>query len=283
MNLSETVAGLRDWVGRTTTEQDELSLFPARGMAALLDREPKAFQNGSLLPPGWHWLYFKPTTPQSQLGDDGHARRGDFLPPVTLPRRMWAGGSLRFHTPLRLGEPAERISTIRHVEAKEGRSGRLVFVNVHHSVTGARGLACDEEQHIVYRDAPSAAVQEAHGQQLPEPVQWREEFLPSRVALFRFSALTFNGHRIHYDQPYAEHEGYPDLVVHAPLIALLLLDAAGRHAPEREPSLFEYRAVAPLFAGRVIRLQGGPAEADRMRLWATNDQGRIAMTATLTW
>jgi 3-methylfumaryl-CoA hydratase len=135
----------------------------------------------------------------------------------------------------------------------------------------------------VYRDAPSAAVQEAHGQQLPEPVQWREEFLASPVALFRFSALTFNGHRIHYDQPYAVREGYPDLVVHAPLIALLLLDAAGQHAPDRKPSLFEYRAVAPLFAGQVTRLQGGPAEADRMRLWATNDQGRIAMTATLTW
>jgi 3-methylfumaryl-CoA hydratase len=196
---------------------------------------------------------------------------------------MWAGGILRFHTPLRLGEPAERVSTIRHVEAKEGRSGRLVFVNLHHSVTGARGLACDEEQHIVYRDAPSAAVQESGGQQLPEHAHWRVEFLASRVALFRFSALTFNGHRIHYDQQYALHEGYPDLVVHAPLIALLLLDAAGQHAPDRKPSLFEYRAVAPLFAGRVVRLQAGPAEADRCRLWATNDQDRIAMSATLAW
>jgi len=274
---------LREWIGRTRTEHDELSLFPARAMAALLDRDPTVLERASPLPAGWHWLYFKPTTPQSELGRDGHPRRGGFLPPVDLPRRMWAGGRLRFTAGLHLGEPVERVSIVRDVSMKQGRSGPLVFVTVHHRVSGPAGPACEEDQEIVYRQAPATREQTSGVQTLAESTAWHEEFTPDPVALFRFSALTFNSHRIHYDQPYAIAEGYRDIVVHAPLIALLLLGAARRNAAGREPASFEYRAVSPLFAGLPIRLQGESVRDERMRLWATDPAGRIAMRASAAW
>jgi 3-methylfumaryl-CoA hydratase len=271
---------LQQWIGRTRTERDEVSLFPARGLAALLDDDALDIRPGAKLQDGWHWLYFKPTIPQSAIGPDGHEQRGSFLPPVALPRRMWAGGRLRFRAPLHLGDVVERVSTITDIVQKDGRSGPLVFVTVHHVVSNATGFACDEEQHIVYRDAPVAPVQTANARRLEESARWFEEFTPDRVALFRFSALTFNGHRIHYDQPYAIAEGYPDIVVHGPLLALLLLRAARRNAEGCELTEFEYRAVAPLFAGQTIRIHAEEAEADTVRLWATDQAGVIAMEAT---
>jgi 3-methylfumaryl-CoA hydratase len=275
-------AALRAWIGRTRTERDQLSLFPARGMAALLDRDPNLLEEGSPLPAGWHWLYFKHTTRQSQLDADGHTRRGGFLPPIELPRRMWAGGRFRFLSPLHLGDPVELVSTVRTVTEKQGRSGQLIFVTVHHTLSGPSGLAVEEEQDIVYRAAPAPDETPASAPCLTEPTRWREEFTPDTVALFRFSALTFNSHRIHYDLSYARAEGYPDLVVHGPLLALLLLDAARRNA-EREPAAFEYRAVSPLFARQTIVLQGASLHGDRMQLWATDPENTIAMSATATW
>jgi 3-methylfumaryl-CoA hydratase len=274
---------LRDWIGRTRTERDELSLFPARGMAALLDADPALLEADSTLPTGWHWLYFRPTARQSDLGNDGHPRRGGFLPPVELPRRMWAGGRFRFGASLRLGENVERVSSIRDVAQKHGRSGPLVFVTVNHRVSGPAGLACDEDQDIVYRDAPRPGDPTSPPRRLAEPTAWQEQFTPDRVALFRFSALTFNGHRIHYDPAYAQAEGYPDLVVHAPLIALLLLGAAQRRGSASGPASFEYRAVSPLFVGQAIRLQGEPLHENRMRLWATDAEGSVAMMANASW
>jgi 3-methylfumaryl-CoA hydratase len=277
-------AHLRQWIGRSHTEEDELSLFPARGMAALLDREPHTVQRGSRLPPAWHWLYFKPTTPQGQLGDDGHPLRGGFLPPVPLPRRMWAGGRLRFGAPLHLGDGAHCVSTVRDVVIKHGRAGPLVFVTVHHAIAGPAGLACEEEQHIVYRDAGDHDASPATQAPADPVFVWQQQFMPGNVALFRFSALTFNAHRIHYDQAWAtEREHYPNVLVHAPLTALLLLDAACRHAPAAEPGAFEYRAVAPLFAGQPITLRGAVPEGDRQRVTASNAAGRVAMVATVTW
>jgi 3-methylfumaryl-CoA hydratase len=275
---------LSEWVGRQRVEEDRLDLFPARGMAALMDRDPKALELGSTLPRGWHWLYFKPLVRRSDVGDDGHERTGGFLPLVGLPRRMWAGGKLAFPTDLQLGEQVKRTSTIESVEEKTGRSGRLVFVNVRHRVEGERGVAVDETQNLVYREASALAV--AEGPVPPESHAWSESFLADHVTLFRFSALTFNGHRIHYDQPYSmREEGYPGVVVHGPLLALLLLDGAGRHgggAPDR----FAYRAVSPLFAGEEFKLQGAgglPAgAAGESEVWVTGPRG-MAMRAMAGW
>jgi 3-methylfumaryl-CoA hydratase len=252
-------------------------------MMALLDRGAGELRRGSRLPPAWHWLYFKPLNRQSDLGEDGHPRRGGFLPPVELPRRMWAGGRLRFVRPLHLGDAVQRVSTIGDVAEKEGRTGRLIFVKVVHVISGPAGPACEEEQDLVYREAPRSAGQNAAVERLAERTQWREEFRADSVALFRFSALTFNGHRIHYDRPYAMAEGYPDIVVHGPLLALLLLDAACRNARGREPAAFEYRAVSPLFSGEPILLQGGETDRAHAQLWATSQSGGIALKATIQW
>ncbi len=267
------------WLGRERVEEDVLDLFPARGMAALLDRDPDAFVDGTPLPAGWHWLYFKPLARRSVLGPDGHARLGEFLPPVPLPRRMWAGGTLAWSGVLRLGEKARRRSTIESVEEKSGRSGRLVFVTVRHRIETARGLALDEAQHIVYREATPAP---AHAEgPAPLPVAaWSEPFTADAVTLFRFSALTYNGHRIHYDAPYATGaEGYPALVVHGPLLASLLLDAAARHG-SRAPEQFTYRALSPLFVDEPFRIEGGASAGEgEVALWIAGPRG-IAMRAT---
>jgi 3-methylfumaryl-CoA hydratase len=274
----------RAWVGRERVEAGRLDLFPARGMAALLDRDPEALAEGDPLPPGWHWLYLNPATPRSRLGPDGHARRGGFLPPVALPRRMWAGGRLRFPRPLLLGERVERRSRILSVEEKQGSTGSLVRVTVAHEVRGEGGGAVEEEQDLIYREAARAGEPAPATTPLPEGVEWRETFLPDAVVLFRFSALTFNGHRIHYDHPYATGvEGYPGLVVHGPLVALLLLDAAARHAGRR-PAALRYRAVGPLFGDEPITLAGraaaggGAAEA-----WAAGPAGAVATRAEVEW
>lgn len=278
------VTDLADWVGRERVEEDLLDLFPARGMAALLDRDPEGLAEGAPLPRGWHWLYFKPLVRRSDLGEDGHERLGTFLPPVELGGRMWAGGTLAFPGELRLGERALRRSTIESVEEKRGRSGRLVFVTVRHRIETAGGPAVDEAQHVVYREATGGGAPEASP--APSSPAWSETLTPDAVTLFRFSALTFNGHRIHYDHPYAtEREGYPGLVVHGPLLALLLLDAAVRHGG-RDPARFAYRAVSPLFAGEAIRVEGveplGLAAAGETELWVAGPRG-IAMRATAGW
>lgn len=298
------------WVGRERVEEDLVDPFPARAMAALLDRDPDRFSEGTPLPAGWHWLHFKPLVRRGELGEDGHERLGSFLPPVPRSRRMWAGGILAFHGELRLGERALRRSTVEAVERKEGRSGSLVFVTVRHRITTARGLAVDEAQHLVYRPAAAASVRP--GPEPPADPAWSEPFLADAVALFRFSALTFNGHRIHYDAPYATQvEGFPGLVVHGPLLALLLLDGASRRGPPRRgppgqgspdqgapghttpgpksraPDRFAYRAVSPLFEGEAFRIEGSSPTASESDdheagLWVTGPRG-LAMEATVGW
>ena len=275
---------LQAWVGREEVQPDVLDPFPARGMAALLDRGPDGLREGDELPECWHWLYFKTATRQSELGPDGHARRGGFLPPIPLPRRMWAGGRFRFHAPLVLGERAERRSRILAVEEKSGGTGPLVRVTVLHTLSGARGVAVEEEQDLIYREAPRPDAPRPRTRPAPEDVQWRERFVPDPVILFRFSALTFNGHRIHYDHPYAtREEGYPGLVVHGPLIALLLLEAAKRRTGLR-PRSFQYRALSPLFDHRPFSLAGRTADAGGPTdLWAVDPDGAVATQATVEW
>jgi 3-methylfumaryl-CoA hydratase len=275
------LARLGEWVGRTETLADDITAAPVRALAATLDRDDPPPQPGTPLPPLWHWLYFLPAHPAREIGEDGHAKRGGFLPPVPLPRRMWAGGRLAWETgnPLRVGDAARRTSRIASVKHKAGRSGDLVFVTVVHELHNAHGLALAEEHDIVYRDAPQP------GDPVPAPVAadrgapWQRDLVPDDVLLFRYSALTFNGHRIHYDRRYVtEVEGYPGLVVHGPLIATLLLDLLRRHT-DRPVRRFEFKAVRPAFDGRALSVNGRP-EGGRVALWARDHEGSLTMQAS---
>ncbi|WP_245329104.1 FAS1-like dehydratase domain-containing protein [Bradyrhizobium centrolobii] len=217
---------LRQWIGRSETLNDEITRAPVRALSAMLDLPETEIPEGMRLPPLWHWLYFLPAHRQSELGPDGHARRGGFLPPVPLQRRMWAGGQFEFHAPLRVGDQVKRVSTIDDVAIKDGRTGRLVFVKVRHELFrgGHTGPAITEFHDIVYREAKRPGDAEP----APTPAQagapWQRNVEPDDVLLFHYSAMTFNGHRIHYDRDYVTKvEGYPGLVVHGPLIATLLI------------------------------------------------------------
>lgn len=277
-------ADLQSCVGRILVERDELWLAPARGMAALLDRSPEGLERGAALPWGWHWLYFHPTSPQSELAHDGHATRGDFLPPIPLPRRMWVGGRIRFLRPLLLGNPVERRSTIASIREKEGRSGRLVFVSVRHVISQAGEAMVEEEQDLVYREGTKPGEPRAGGEPPPRDCPSRETVRTDPVLLFRFSALTFNGHRIHYDHPYVTAvEGYPALLVHAPLTALLLLDFAVRQNAGRRAAGFRYRAEGPLYCGETVALSGRPGDGGEDQVWAAAPDGRTALRASVEW
>lgn len=275
------VEHLKQWVGRSEARTERLHRFPADALAATLDRDDPEYADGTALPPLWHWLYFLPVQRMAEVGPDGHARRGGFLPPVPLPRRMWAGGRFTFRHPLRIGETVRKESRVLSVEHKEGRSGRLVFVRVGHALANERGTALTEEHDIVYREvtAPPGAPSPA-----PEGALWERIIHPCPVLLFRYSALTFNGHRIHYDQPYATRvEGYPGLIVHGPLIATLLVDLVRRERPDATLTAFAFRAVAPLFDTAAFAVCGRPAEDGRTAsLWARTPDGRLAMEASAT-
>jgi 3-methylfumaryl-CoA hydratase len=268
-----------DWVGRSEEVSDVLEPARSNALRAALG-ESDALAAGAELPLLHHWLYFWNVQPPAGLGVDGHPAKGGFLPPVPLPRRMWAGGRLTFLAPLKLGERATRTSTILKVEAKSGRSGNLVFVTVEHRLSGEAGLAIVEEQDIVYREpAPGGtAAPESNG--TPPRAQWQREIDPNSVLLFRYSALTMNGHRIHYDRPYAiEEEGYPGLVVHGPLQATLLADLATRNL-DAPIATFQFRGQAPAFAGGTLHVCGETSE-EGASLW-TEQGGGKNMVATVT-
>jgi 3-methylfumaryl-CoA hydratase len=275
---------LKDWIGRTELRSDLVTAAPLAALSATLDRPDPEPLPGCSVPPLWHWLYFLPMAPQSQLGEDGHPRRGGFLPPVPLPRRMWAGGRLEFHHPLQVGDEVMRQSRILNVETKTGRSGTLVFVTVRHEVTNARGLALSEEHDIVYREAPAPGAPAPAPQAAPTDEAFSRAITPDPVLLFRYSALTFNGHRIHYDQPYVTQvEGYPGLIVHGPLIATLLLDLLRRQQPEARVKRFAFTAMKPLFDIHPFTVCGRPdgdAGEHRYALWARNHEGHLAMRAS---
>jgi 3-methylfumaryl-CoA hydratase len=267
---------LTDWIGRSQTARQRIDAWPVQAMSATLDRDDPPAEDGMALPPGWHWMLFNPTAPAREIGADGHPKRGGFLPPVPLPRRMWAGGRLSFQRPLVIGSAVERQSRIDGVKIKHGRSGRLVFVTVRHVIADADGPCIEEAQDIVFRDPPDSSAP-AQPVAAPESGPWRRAIVPDPVLLFRYSALTFNGHRIHYDQPYVTGvEGYPGLIVHGPLIATLLLDLVRRQAPERRLARFSFRAVSPLFDIAPFTVNGVP-DGDGAKLWAANDAGGLAM------
>jgi 3-methylfumaryl-CoA hydratase len=278
------IAELQGWVGKTETVSDQITPVPVAALAATLDIDAPASLPGDPVPPLWHWLYFLPIHRQSELGPDGHARRGGFLPPVPLPRRMWAGGRFEFHHPLRIGETLTRTSRIVDVQHKEGRTGPLVFVVVRHEIGNADGIALVEEQDIVYRDHPKPGTPVPAPQTAPGDCMWERTVRPDDALLFRYSALTFNGHRIHYDRRYAtEVEGYPGLVVHGPLIAAMLLELLRSNAPEMKVERFAFRSVSPLFDTAPFSLCGKrDADGKTISLWARDAAGGLAMTATAT-
>jgi 3-methylfumaryl-CoA hydratase len=276
MTLDE--ADLRGWIGREEAIRDVVTAAPVAALAATLDRDDPAPRNGDVLPPLWHWLYFLPRPRQSEIGPDGHAMRGGFLPPVPLPRRMWAGGRLTFAAPLHVGDSIQRVSRIVDVTVKQGRTGPLVFVLVRHEIATAAGVAIVEEHDIVYRDAPASGEPPPPGRPAPEQAAWRRDIAPDDVLLFRYSALTFNGHRIHYDRRYVtEVEGYPGLIVHGPLLATLLLDLQRRHS--RAPvASFRFRALRPVCDVAPFTVCGAPA-GEGAKLWVRDPDGMLAMEA----
>ncbi len=274
------------WVGRREVLRDVVDPRSVSQMDVLLGGEGLWPAAGTPLPCGWHWMYFAPRAPQDGLGVDGHPKRGGFMPPVPLKRRMFAGSKLTFEAPLRVGQEITCTREITKITEKNGRSGRLVFVELSEEVVAAGRLAFHEVRTILYREAP---VPGAVDSVLPDPIaaapqsDWRISVQPDPIALFRFSALTFNGHRIHYDRPFAvEVEGYPGLVVQGPYIALLLITAGLRSCPEWTPITFTCRAHAPLFDDAPFELAGKARQGQAgIDLWAIRPGGVIAMTASL--
>lgn len=274
----------QEWIGRTEELADQITPFPVSALSAVLDRTDPVPAFGDALPPLWHWLYFLPVYPQSKIGADGHPERGGFLPAVELPRRMWAGGRFEFLRPLHVGEQVSRTSTIANVSVKEGRTGKLVFVLVRHEIRNADGLCIVEEHDIVYRDHPAPGESTPVAKAADTDHDWIREIHPDPVLLFRYSALTFNGHRIHYDRSYVmDVEGYPGLVVHGPLIASLLMDLLRRQLPDAEVASFSFRAVKPLFDTASFAVCGRLEENHKtVTLWAKDASGALAMSAVAT-
>jgi 3-methylfumaryl-CoA hydratase len=269
---------LQRWVGKTETRGDVISAASVAALSASLDHEHPRALIGDSLPPCWHWLYFQEAVAATGLGVDGHARRGGFLPPVSLPQRMWAGSRLCFCAPLTVGKSVRRVSSIATITHKPGRNGELVFVTVRHQIFQDEKLAIEEEQDLVYRE-PGAANVVPLPRPAPAIAQWSRDIRPDTVLLFRYSALTFNSHRIHYDRDYAtREEGYASLVVQGPLTATLMLDLLHREIPDAEVAAFEFRAIRPLLEGLPLRLQGRRDDGE-VRLWAMDASGALAMEA----
>lgn len=273
---------LRGWIDRSQTVHDTVTPVPLRALTAMLDRDDAPQNEGDAVPPCWHWLYFLPLTRQSEIAADGHARRSGFLPPVPLPRRMWAGSRISFERPLTVGSALTRTSRIADVSVKDGRTGPLVFVRVIHELSDDGGLVLTDEKDIVYRDNPRADESAPPPKPAPTDAQWSRDIHPDPVLLFRYSALTFNGHRIHYDRSYVtDVEGYPGLVVHGPLIATLMLDGLRRALPEAIVTRFACRAVKPTFDIAPFSVCGR-VDGNAVRLWAQDADGHLAMDATAT-
>jgi 3-methylfumaryl-CoA hydratase len=275
-----TAEDLRAWIGRSEASEDWAAPGPIGRLAALLDHAIPPWEAG-VVPPLGHWLFFLPEAPQSSLGVDGHPGRGGFLPPVDLPRRMWAGGRIDFLAPIAWGAKMTRRSTVADVAAKTGASGEMVFVVVRHEILVDEIAAIVEEHDIVYRALGSKPAAPAPQPALLE-ADLRRSVAPGPVELFRYSALTFNGHRIHYDREYArDQEGYPGLVVHGPYIATLLVDNFLRARPASRIAKFAYRAKSPLFDGAPFELCA-KFERNGARVWAQAPSGAIAMEGSLT-
>ncbi len=281
--MGEDLEKYRQWVGRTQVQDDIAAPFPPRALIATLDARDPAPARGDPLPPLWHWLYFLDAAPASRIAEDGHPQRGDFLPPVALPRRMWAGSRLHFDGDIRLGDEIRRESQIVSVEPKTGSSGEMVFVTVRHRISAQGKLAITEEQDIVYRQAAKPGDTPAAPKPAPTDAAWTREIDPDPVLLFRFSALMFIGHRIHYDLPYATGvEGYPGLVVHGPLMGLMQMELARRSTPGKRVAAFEFRAMSPVFETTPFAVRGRP-EGNGALTWIARNDGALAQQGKVTF
>lgn len=275
---------LNQWIGKEEVAETVISLETVHLMQATLNREP-TLKKGDALPPAWHWLYFYEATRNADLGIEGHPNLGGFMPPISFgsdeaARRMWAGGKISFEGIITIGNSAVKRSTVKSIIPKEGRSGKLVFVTVEHelSVDGTRCLL--EDQSIVYREPVQASNKRVEASPAPIDTEFSIEYIPSSIMLFRYSALTFNSHRIHYDVDFARNqEGYPNLVVHGPLTATLLLDLFYHQFPEKQITGFEYRGLSPLFNPNPFTVNG---KADG-QAWASNHTGGLAMSAQVKY
>ena len=270
---------LRSWIGREEVAEDIVTADLVRKFKATLDLPGGPPQAGEAAPRLLHFCLAQPAAPTAALGPDGHPQRGGFLPPVPLPRRMWAGGSVTFQGDLRVGDAVRRVSRIADVVAKEGRTGLLCFVTVDHAIESKGRPLLQERQDIVYRGLDGGA---AKAPAAAEPGRHRRRVDASAPLLFRYSALTFNGHRIHYDRRYVtEVEGYPGLIVHGPLQATLLLHfAAEIHGTP--PARFAFRSLSPLFDGDAVILHA-KENGDGLVLWTARENGPVAMTAEAGW
>ena len=276
---------LRQWIGRTAEASDIVTAQLVKGLRATLFMEIGEPRPGDAAPFTVHWCLAQPVFPMSELGPDGHPARGGFLPPVSLPRRMWAGGELEFIDPLRVGDQAVRTSRIADVTMKTGSTGALCFVSVEHLIATPRGPAIRERQDIVYRDISTqpAAAAPAKPATPPPAARHRESHIADAVLLFRYSALTFNGHRIHYDRDYVTRvEGYPGLIFHGPMQAALLVEFAAKLHGGNAPAKFSYRGVQPLFEGSEFSVNANDAGAG-LELWTANLAGQPTMKGTATW
>ncbi|MCP3463462.1 MULTISPECIES: MaoC family dehydratase N-terminal domain-containing protein [unclassified Bradyrhizobium] len=274
---------LRQWIGRTQEATDTVTAQLVKGLRATLFQEVGEPRSGDAAPFTVHWCLAQPVFPMSMLGPDGHPTRGGFLPPVPLPRRMWAGGEIEFLEPLRVGDDSTRTSRIADVTVKTGSTGTLCFVAVEHTITSPRGVAIRERQDIVYRAMTSSQPGGAKAPPPPPKAQHRETHVSDPVLLFRYSALTFNGHRIHYDRDYVTKvEGYPGLIFHGPLQAALIIEMAAKMRGGKAPKKFSYRGVQPLFEGTEFSVNANDTDAG-LELWTANAEGQPTMKGTAVW
>ena len=274
---------LKEWIGRKEESADRIYPTPVRAFALTLNDRSFEPAEGAKLPELWHWLYFLPLVAMEEIGADGHPKRGGFLPPVTLGRRMWANGRYKFHHDLFVGEEIRKTSEITDIAEKTGRSGEMVFVTLRHLIHSDRGVAVEEQQEIVYIATPKKYAP-PEPKSLPQDLEWKEPYPVGPVLLFRFSALSFNGHRIHYDWRYAtELEKYPGILVHGPLQALLLLETAKRKHPGRRPASFAFRSIHPIFEFDDLSLCGREEPTGGCDLFTANREGHIGTEARVSW
>jgi len=271
---------LTDWLGNSEERQDQIVAFPANALSATLNYDLQ-YVDGSVLPPLWHWLYFLPIYRLDQANYDGHAALGGFLPPVKLPRRMWAGSRVSFLYDLTIGTEARKVSTIKSIQQKSGKSGDLVFVTVAHQVFQNDTCCIEEEHDIVYRSAPDINATAPVFKTTDTSPEFSYVVKPDPILLFRYSALTFNGHRIHYDQPFCiETEGYEGLVVHGPLLATMMLDLIWQNFPDAVVKYFQFRALAPVFDTMKFEVCGCKISSSEVEIWIKRDDGVLAMSGS---
>ena len=268
------------WIGKQSSTKALVTAYQADALTATLDRDDPPYKEGDVIPPGWHLFYIREVVKLRDTAEDGHPKRGDFLPPIDLPRRMWAGTKATYHKPIHVGENISNVTTIESVTPKVGKTGQLVFLKLKNEISGQNGIATTELQDVVYREEARPGAPAPEPPPPPGEALWRRTIHPSSVLLFRYSALTMNSHRIHYDRTYVtEVEKYPGLLVHGPLTFTLLLDLFRRENTDKTLKSFSVRAVSPIYDTHDFVVEGSPDGENAANLWALNHEGRLAMSA----